>query len=68
MAQRTDRKVSSDVAHLPERAKPAKGAVGVPAPEKMGAGDPSDSSHGHDGSKGAMAAPKGSHKGPDRTK
>lgn len=67
MAQRTGRKVSSDVANLPEHAKPAKGSVGVPAPMKMGAGDPSDSSAAHDSGSGA-SAPKGSHKGPDRTK
>lgn len=68
MAQRTGRKVSKDVAHLPERAAPAKAGVGVPMGERMGATDPTDSSAGNDGSKGAASAPKGSHKGPDRTK
>ena len=67
MAQRTDRKVSSDVAHLPEHMAPAKGSVGVPGKAKLGTGDPSDSSAGHDSGSGA-AAPKGAHKGPDRTK
>jgi hypothetical protein len=68
MAQRTGRKVSSDVAHLPERAAPAKGSVGVPMPERIGDGSPTDASAGNDGSKGAASAPKGAHKGPDRTK
>lgn len=68
MAQRTGRKISKDVANLPERAAPAKGSVGVPMAEKLGDGDPSDSAAGNDGSKGAASAPKGAHKGPDRTK
>lgn len=68
MAQRTGRKVSKDVANLPERAAPAKGSVGVPMGEKMGTSDPTDSSAGNDGSHGPASAPKGSHKGPDRTK
>ena len=68
MAQRTGRKVSADVANLPERPAPAKGSVGNPMPERLGDGDPTDASMGNDGSKGAMAAPKGAHKGPDRTK
>lgn len=68
MAQRSGRKVSSDVANLPERSAPAKGSVGVPMPEKIGTGDPSDSSHGVDGAPGGKAAPKNDHKGPDRTK
>lgn len=68
MSQRTGRKVSSDVANLPERSAPAKGSVGVPKPERLGDGDPTDASMGNDGSKGAASAPKGAHKGPDRTK
>ena len=68
MAQRTGRKVSSDVANLPERSAPAKGSVGVPMPERMGDGDPTDASAGNDGSKAPASAPKGAHKGPDRTK
>lgn len=68
MAQRTGRKVSSDVANLPERSAPAKGSVGVPMPERMGDGNPADASSGNDGSKAPASAPKGSHKGPDRTK
>lgn len=68
MAQRTGRKVSSDVANLPERAAPAKGSVGTPKPERLGDGDPTDASMGNDGSKSAASAPKGAHKGPDRTK
>lgn len=64
MAQRTGRKVSGSVANLPERGKKA------PAAEKMqlGDGNPTDCSNGNDGSKAPMSAPKGSHKGPDRTK
>lgn len=64
MAQRTGRKVSSGVANLPEHAKK------MPATEKhsIGDGSPNDCSNGNDGSKGAPSAPKGSHKGPDRTK
>lgn len=64
MAQRTGRKVSSGVANLPERSK------AMPATEKMqlGDGSPNDCSNGNDGSKGSPSAPKGSHKGPDRTK
>ena len=68
MAQRTGRKISSDVASLPERAAPSKAKVGVPEGEKMGAGDKTDHSAGNDGSHAAAAAPKGAHKGPDRTK
>ena len=68
MAQRTGRKVSADVANLPERSAPAKGSVGVPMPERMGDGDPTDASAGNDGSKAPASAPKGAHKGPDRTK
>jgi hypothetical protein len=67
MSQRTGRKVSADVARLPERASPSKDKVGVPMPEKMGDGDMTDHSAGNDGSKAPAAAPKGAHKGPDRT-
>lgn len=68
MAQRTGRKVSSGVANLPERSAPARSGVGVTGQEKLGDGSPNDCSNGNDGSKGAPSAPKGSHKGPDRTK
>ncbi len=63
MSQRTGRKVAG-AANLPEHAKK------VPAAEKhqMGDGSQNDCSNGNDGSKSAVAAPKGKHKGPDRTK
>ena len=69
MAQRTGRKISSDVANLPERSAPDKGgSVGVPKPERLGDGDPTDASMGNDGSKAPAAKPSNAHKGPDRTK
>jgi hypothetical protein len=71
MAQKTGRKVSG-AAQLPATGKKAvemnKMQPGVPEGHKMGAGDMSDHSDANDGSKGAKSAPKGAHKGPDRTK
>lgn len=72
MAQRTGRAVSSSVASLKSKGKTVKQAnmmqPGEPEAQRMGDMDPTDSSAGNDGSKAPASAPKGSHKGPDRTK
>jgi len=69
MSQRTGRKVSSSVPHLPAHGKKVKQAnmmqPGAPQDMAPGAGDPSDYSAAHDKGAGA-SAPKGSHKGPDK--
>lgn len=71
MAQRTGRRVK-DAAHLPAHGKKAAQMnatqPGVPQSARLGDGSSTDCSHGNDGSKPAKAAPKGAHKGPDRTK
>lgn len=72
MTQRTGRRVSADKASLPAHGKKVKQAnmmnPGVTEAQKLGDGDPSDCSNANDGSKAPMTAPKGAHKGPDRTK
>ena len=52
MAQRTDRKVSPQVANLPEKAGAEKTTPGVYKDMSIGTGDPSDHSAGNDGKKG----------------
>ena len=72
MAQRTGRRVGSDNAKLPAHGKKVSEAnkmhPGVTQPMQMGDGTSTDCSGANDGSKAAPSAPKGSHKGPDRTK
>ena len=72
MSQRTGRSVSPSVASVKSKGKKVKQAnmmhPGVPEAMSIGDQDPSDASNGNDGSKAAMSAPKGAHKGPDRTK
>lgn len=72
MTLRVGRRVSSSDASLKAHGKKVKQAnmmqPGEQYPERIGDEDPTDHSHGNDGSKAPAATPKNAHKGPDRTK
>ena len=72
MTLRTGRRVKSSDASLKAHGKKVKQAnmmqPGEPEAARLGDEDPTDHSHGNDGSKAPQAVPSNAHVGPDRTK
>lgn len=72
MTLRVGRRVSSTDASLKAHGKKVKQAnmmqPGMPEQARLGDQDPTDHSHGNDGSKAPAATPSNAHVGPDRTK